>query len=325
MMDYQTSLTPILQTRKMNNKQHAPVLAQEAIEGLNIKPSGIYIDGTFGRGGHARLILENLSANGKLIVIDKDETAIKTAKKMLGKDKRCHIYHTSFIEIDKIAKELKIENKVNGILLDLGVSSPQLEDETRGFSFLRDGPLDMRMNVTQSMDAATWLTQTNANELAQVLKTYGEEKFAKRIAHAIIKARDIAPIKTTKQLADIISRANPKWEKHKHPATRSFQAIRIFINKELEELQNCLDKILDVLVVGGKLAVISFHSLEDRIVKRFIQKHVSGDLPIGVPVKHKELKPRLKKIGRVIKPSEEELNINPRARSAKLRIAEKLL
>jgi len=310
----------------MKNNQHAPVLLQEAIEGLNVKPDGIYIDGTFGRGGHAKLILANLSTRGQLIVIDKDTAAIKIAKKMLEKDKRCHIYHASFNKIDKIVKELKIDKKINGILLDLGVSSPQLEDETRGFSFLRDGPLDMRMDITQSMDAATWLGQTNADELAQVLKTYGEERFAKRIANAIIKARNVAPIKTTKQLADIVAKANPAWEKHKHPATRSFQAIRIFINQELEELQNCLNKALDVLTVGGRLVVISFHSLEDRIVKRFMQKHASGDyLPIGVPVKHEELKPRIKKIGRVIKPSDEELKTNWRARSAKLRIAEKLL
>jgi 16S rRNA (cytosine1402-N4)-methyltransferase len=308
-----------------NNNQHAPVLLKEAIEGLNIKPDGIYIDGTFGRGGHTKLILENLSTHGQLIVIDKDPAAINAAKKMLEKDIRCHIYHASFNEIDRIAKELKIDKKVNGILLDLGVSSPQLEDETRGFSFLREGPLDMRMDVTQGIDAATWLNQTNAKELAQVLKTYGEEKFARRIANAIIKAKNVSPIKTTKQLADIVAKANPAWEKHKHPATRSFQAIRIFINQELEELQNCLDKALDVLAVGGRLAVISFHSLEDRIVKRFIQKHVRGDyLPIGVPIKHEELKPRLKKIGRAIKPNDEELKTNWRARSAKLRIAEKL-
>lgn len=306
-------------------KQHAPVLLKEAIEGLNIKPDGIYIDGTFGRGGHAKLILEKLSARGQLIVIDKDEAAIKTAKKMMDKDKRCHIFHASFNKIDKITQELKIKNKVNGILLDLGVSSPQLEDETRGFSFLREGPLDMRMDVTQSLDAATWLAQTNAEELAQVLKAYGEEKFARRIANAIIKARNAAPIKTTKQLADIVTRANPAWEKHKHPATRSFQAIRIFINQELEELQSFLDKALDVLTQAGRLVVISFHSLEDRIVKRFMQKHARGDYaPIGVPLKHEELKPRLKKIGRIIKPSDEELKTNRRARSAKLRIAEKI-
>jgi 16S rRNA (cytosine1402-N4)-methyltransferase len=307
------------------NKQHAPVLLQEAIVGLNIKPDGIYIDGTFGRGGHTKLILEHLSTHGQLIVIDKDPAAINAAKKMLEHDKRCYIHHASFNEIDRIAKKLKIEKKVNGILLDLGVSSPQLEDETRGFSFLREGPLDMRMDSTKGIDAATWLAKTNAKELAQVLKTYGEEKFARRIANAIIKARNAAPIKSTKQLADIVALANPKWEKHKHPATRSFQAIRIFINQELEELQNCLDKALDVLAVGGRLAVISFHSLEDRIVKRFIQKHVRGDyLPISVPIKHEELKPRLKKIGRAIKPSDEELKTNWRARSAKLRIAEKI-
>ena len=310
-----------------NNNQHAPVLLQEAIEGLVIKPNGIYVDGTFGRGGHTKEILKQLSADGQLIVIDKDPAAIKIAKKMLAADKRCHIYHASFSEIDKLAKQLNVDKRINGILLDLGVSSPQLEDETRGFSFLRDGPLDMRMNpTTDIIDAATWLQQTDEAELATVLRTYGEERFAKRIAKAIIKARNVAPIKTTKQLADIVTKANPKWEKHKHPATRSFQAIRIFINKELEDLQNCLDKSLDVLAIGGRLVVISFHSLEDRIVKRFMQKHVSGDyLPIGVPVKHKDLKPRLKKIGRAIKPTIEELKINWRARSATLRIAEKIL
>lgn len=309
-----------------NNKQHTPVLLQETIEGLNIKPSGIYIDGTFGRGGHAKLILEKLSADGQLIVIDKDPAAIAAAKKMLEKDARCSIYHGSFNEIDKITKQLNIAEKVNGVLLDLGVSSPQLEDETRGFSFLRDGPLDMRMNLTHGIDAATWINQVSETVLTQVLKEYGEEKFARRIANAITKARNSTPIKTTKQLADIIAKANPTREKHKHPATRSFQAIRIFINQELEELQSCLDKTLDILAIGGRLVAISFHSLEDRIVKRFIQKHTTGDyFPIDMPIKHKNLKPRLKKIGRVIKPTNEEININPRARSAKLRIAEKLL
>lgn len=308
------------------NKEHAPVLLQEAIDGLNIKPDGIYIDGTFGRGGHAKLILEKLSVRGQLIVIDKDPAAIKIAKKILDHDKRCHVYHASFNKIDAIAKELKIDTKINGILLDLGVSSPQLADKTRGFSFLRDGPLDMRMDSTKGIDAAAWLAKTNAEDLAQVLKTYGEEKFAHRLANAIIKVRDKTPIKTTKQLANIIAKANPAWEKHKHPATRSFQAIRIFINQELEELQSFLNKALDVLAQKGRLVVISFHSLEDRIVKRFIQKHVRGDYaPIGVPLKHKELKPELKKIGRVITPGQEELKTNWRARSAKLRIAEKIL
>ncbi|MGD9152360.1 MAG: 16S rRNA (cytosine(1402)-N(4))-methyltransferase RsmH [Gammaproteobacteria bacterium] len=309
-----------------DNKQHAPVLLQEAIEGLNIKPSGIYIDGTFGRGGHAKLILEKLSADGQLIVIDKDPEAIMIAEKMLAKDRRCHIYHGSFNEIDKLAKQLNIVGKVCGILLDLGVSSPQLEDETRGFSFLRDGPLDMRMDLTHGIDAATWINRVNETVLMQVLKDYGEEKFARRIANAIIKARNSTPIETTKQLADIVAKANPAREKHKHPATRSFQAIRIFINQELEELQSCLDKALDILAIGGRLVVISFHSLEDRIVKRFIQKHATGDyFPIDVPIKHENLKPRLKKFGRAIKPTNEELKANRRARSAKLRIAEKLL
>ncbi|MGD9108031.1 MAG: 16S rRNA (cytosine(1402)-N(4))-methyltransferase RsmH [Gammaproteobacteria bacterium] len=305
--------------------KHAPVLLQEALEGLNIKPSGIYIDGTFGRGGHAKLILEKLSADGQLIVIDKDPEAIKIAKKMLTKNSRCHIYHGSFNEIDKLSQQLNIVGKVDGILLDLGVSSPQLEDETRGFSFLRDGPLDMRMDLTRGLDAATWINQVSETVLTQVLKDYGEEKFARRIASAIIKSRNSAPIKTTKQLADIVIKANPTREKHKHPATRSFQAIRIFINQELEELQNCLNKALDILAIGGRLVVISFHSLEDRIVKRFIQKHTTGDyFPIEMPIKHANLQPRLKKIGRVVKPTKEEIKINRRARSAKLRIAEKL-
>jgi 16S rRNA (cytosine1402-N4)-methyltransferase len=306
--------------------EHTPVLLAEAIDGLAIKPNGIYIDGTFGRGGHAKSILTKLSNQGRLIAIDKDPNAITAAQAAFAQDKRLTIQHGSFADITKITKRLNIFSKVNGILLDLGVSSPQLDDATRGFSFLRDGPLDMRMNPNQGVSAATWLAQVKEQELTEVLKTYGEERFAKRIAKAIIKSRANAPITTTKQLTEIVAAANPKWEQHKHPATRSFQAIRIFINHELEDLQTCLQQSLEVLAKHGRLVVISFHSLEDRIVKHFIQKQVKGDeFPSGVAVKYTALKPRLKHIGRPIKPDQKELANNPRARSAILRIAEKLI
>lgn len=306
--------------------EHTPVLLAEAIDGLAIKPNGIYIDGTFGRGGHAKSILAKLSNQGRLIAIDKDPNAIAAAQAAFAQDKRLTIQHGSFADITKITKRLNIFSNVNGILLDLGVSSPQLDDATRGFSFLRDGPLDMRMNPNQGVSAATWLAQVKEQELTEVLKTYGEERFAKRIAKAIIKSRANAPITTTKQLTEIVAAANPKWEQHKHPATRSFQAIRIFINHELEDLQTCLQQSLEVLAKHGRLVVISFHSLEDRIVKHFIQKQVTGDeFPSGVAVKYTALKPRLKRIGRPIKPDQKELANNPRARSAILRIAEKLI
>lgn len=305
---------------------HRPVLLEEALEGLAIRPNGIYIDGTFGRGGHSRAILEHLSDQGKVFAMDKDPEAIKSGKVQFGDDSRFQIVQESFANLGSYARQHNLLGRVDGILLDLGLSSPQLDDPKRGFSFLHEGPLDMRMNPEADEDAATWLMHVSEAELAKVLTNYGEERFARRIAKAIIAEREQGPISTTRQLANIIAKAVPSREKHKHPATRSFQAIRIVINRELEELQACLEQCLEVLTIGGRLAVISFHSLEDRIVKQFIRKLVKGDneLPSKLPVKQSAFTPKLKAIGKAIKPSIEEIKRNVRARSAVLRIAEKV-
>jgi 16S rRNA (cytosine1402-N4)-methyltransferase len=304
---------------------HQPVLLQEVIEYLAIKPEGFYVDATFGRGGHSREILNRLQKNGLLIAIDKDADAIKFAQFHFKGNENFIIKQGSFSMLQSLITELGLTHKINGILLDLGVSSPQLDEPARGFSFLQDGPLDMRMDATSSLDATTWINTASEEEIATVLKEYGEERYAKRIARSIVLQRAEQPITRTLQLAAIVSKANPAWEKHKHPATRSFQAIRIFINRELDELKECLDQCLEVLAVGGRLAVISFHSLEDRIVKKFIQKHQRGDdFPPGLPVTSDQLSPKLKRIAWGITASELEINNNPRARSAVLRVAEKL-
>jgi len=308
-----------------SEQNHLPVLLNEAIDALNIMPDGIYIDCTYGRGGHSEAILEKLGPAGKLIAIDKDPEAIKAAEETFKENKRFTIVHDSYAHVDKVAEVKNVISKVDGILIDSGVSSPQLDEAQRGFSFLQSGPLDMRMDPTQGESAASWIEHVKEEELVTVLKTYGEERFAKRIANFIVKARDDAPITDTKQLAEIITKANPKWERHKHPATRSFQAIRIFINSELDDLQACLENSIDVLAKNGRLVVISFHSLEDRIVKQFIRKEVRGKVfPVGLPVKADEMQGRLRSVGKAIKPSEEEIAHNPRARSAVLRVAEKL-
>lgn len=305
--------------------EHQPVLLNEVMKGLNIKPNGIYIDGTFGRGGHAKAILDQLSNEGRLIAIDQDPEAITIGLKRFGDDSRFKIVHASFAAVEKIANTLDLIAKVDGILLDLGVSSPQLDDATRGFSFMREGPLDMRMDNTQGESAADWINHAAEKEISFVLKTYGEESFSKRIANAIVNARQVKAITTTKELAAIIAKAIPKHEKHKHPATRSFQAIRIFINRELEALQLFLEQSLTVLKIGGRIAIITFHSLEDRLVKEFIVKQERDEaFPADFPVRQEELKPRIKKIGKAVKPSDEEIGKNVRARSAKLRVMEKL-
>lgn len=303
-------------------KEHKPVLLEEAISGLKVKEGGFYIDATFGRGGHSKETLKLIGSTGFLLCIDKDDEAISKAKEL--KDPRLIIRHGSFVKIKKWVEELGRIGQVDGILLDLGVSSPQLDDAQRGFSFLKDGPLDMRMDQSQPQSAATWIRSATEGEIAKVLKEYGEERFSKRIANAIVKEREISLINTTKRLAEIVSKANPKWEKHKHPATRVFQAIRIFINRELEDLSDSLDQCLDVLAVGGRLVVISFHSLEDRIVKRFIKKNRGGDLPDRLPLYDKDIDRRIKSVGKKIVASKEEVNENPRSRSAVLRIMEKL-
>ena len=296
------------------------------MEGLAIKPNGIYIDGTFGRGGHSRLIISQLGEQGRLIATDRDPRAIEEAKTI--SDPRFQIFHTTFSAIPAVCEELGLTGKIDGILLDLGVSSPQLDDAERGFSFMRDGPLDMRMDTTKGLSAAEWLDQVSIDDLTWVLKEFGEERFAKRIATAIVNFNKTSGQKITRtlQLAQIISDAVPFKDKHKHPATRSFQAIRIFINSELDELEKALNSALSVLAPEGRLSIISFHSLEDRMVKQFIKKNSKGkEVPRGLPILESELNKDilLKAVGKAIMPSEAEIDDNPRSRSAVLRVAEK--
>jgi 16S rRNA (cytosine1402-N4)-methyltransferase len=305
--------------------QHQSVLLQESLDGLAIKPNGIYVDGTFGRGGHSKAILERLSEKGRLIAIDKDSSAIAHAKANFNQDKRFQIFQGSFASLLQFATEAKVIEQVDGILLDLGVSSPQLDDPLRGFSFMHQGPLDMRMDLDQKLDAAFFINQAEEKELVKVFREYGEERFAGRIARAIITARAESPIKTTDRLAEIVKQANPKWEKHKHPATRVFQAIRIHINSELIDLNKGLEQAVKVLKPGGRLVVISFHSLEDRSVKHFMKVKEEGlRPPIGVPIRAVELKTNFRRVGKAIKPKPEEIKNNIRSRSAVLRIGEKL-
>jgi 16S rRNA (cytosine1402-N4)-methyltransferase len=307
-----------------NSYSHRPVLLDEVIEALHIQADGIYIDGTFGRGGHANAILDRLGEKGHLFAMDKDPQAVSAAKHMFANDARFSIEHGSFTQLEKLIAERHWLGKVNGILLDLGVSSPQLDDAQRGFSFRREGALDMRMDTSDGLSAEQWINQANETTLAQVFRDYGEERFAKRIARAIVKSRSEAPINTTTQLAKIIADANPAWEQGKDPATRCFQAIRIFINQELEDLQQFLPQSLNLLRNGGRLVVISFHSLEDRIVKRFIRDQARGDdYPPDLPILAAHIKPKLRAVGKAIYPSEQEVNHNPRARSAVLRVAER--
>jgi 16S rRNA (cytosine1402-N4)-methyltransferase len=304
--------------------EHKAVLLDESLAALSIQPAGIYVDGTFGRGGHSGAILQQLGPEGRLLAVDKDPEAIVSAQQFAA-DERFSIMRGSFAELSELASAVGISGQIDGLLLDLGVSSPQLDDAERGFSFSQDGPLDMRMDPDSGQSAAAWLARAEAGDIAKVLKEYGEERFAKRIARAIVAAREEQVITTTSRLADIVSKANPAWERGKHPATRSFQAIRIFINRELDDLLTCLDQVLPLLVVGGRLVVISFHSLEDRIVKRFIRNLARGDhFPPGVPVTQDQVRPRMKMIGKATRSGQQELADNVRARSATLRVAEKL-
>lgn len=307
---------------------HEPVLLHEVIQGLAIKPTGIYVDATFGRGGHSRSILDLLDDKGFLLALDKDPEAVLSVGEELQQDKRFAIEQGTFSELLHMAEKHQLIGKVDGILLDLGVSSPQLDNPNRGFSFLKDGPLDMRMDTTTGMDAATWLNAAKGSQIAEILKLYGEEPMARRIANAIVVERVKQPILTTLHLASIVRAVKPSRERDrgKHPATQTFQAIRIYINKELDELKHVLEQSLELLAVGGRLVVISFHSLEDRIVKRFIRLHEGGDIyPFKLPIQHAQIQPRLRSVRRVLKPSIKEITSNPRARSARLRIAEKLV
>jgi len=303
---------------------HTTVLLKEAVDALVVKPDGRYVDCTYGRGGHSAMIAERISASGRLMVIDRDLEAIADARRQFQHDDRIVIVHGTFHELSRFAAENDML-PLDGVLMDLGVSSPQLDDAQRGFSFMKDGPLDMRMNQTDETSARDWVATADEREITDVLRTYGEEKFARRIARRIVETRQESPIETTHQLVSVIEAAIPRVDPHKHPATRSFQAIRIKVNRELDSLQQCLDDVVSLLTSGGRLVVISFHSLEDRIVKRFIRDKQRGEnLPHKLPVRDDEIKRELKSLGRAVKPSEQERNDNPRARSSIMRVAERL-
>ncbi|SDL87724.1 16S rRNA (cytosine1402-N4)-methyltransferase [Franzmannia pantelleriensis] len=302
---------------------HASVLLDGAVDALVHARDGIYLDGTFGRGGHSRAILERLDANGRLMAIDRDPDALAAADDIV--DPRFMIERGEFARLGDIAAAHGVHGKLAGILLDIGVSSPQLDDPERGFSFLRDGPLDMRMDPSQGESAAQFLARAGEAEMAGVFKAYGEERYAKRLARAIIARRAEQPFTRTADLAAVVKAAHPAWEKHKHPATRVFQALRIQVNGELEQLDAALAAALEALAPGGHLVVISFHSLEDRRVKRFIRDHVRGDthLPRGMPIRDDQLERRLEALGKARRAGADEVDDNPRARSAVLRAARK--
>jgi 16S rRNA (cytosine1402-N4)-methyltransferase len=302
---------------------HVPVLAQEAVAALAIRPDGVYVDATFGRGGHSRLILDRLGPGGRLVALDRDPDAIRAGAVL--RDPRLTLRQSAFSRLGAVLDELGVA-QVDGILLDIGVSSPQLDDATRGFSFRFDAPLDMRMDPGSGLSAADWLAAAAEGEISEVIRTYGEERFAKSIARAIVAERQKEAIRSTGQLANLIASAVKRREPGQHPATRSFQAIRIYLNRELEELSAVLPQCVDRLQPGGRLAVISFHSLEDRIVKRFMRDEALGEqAPRRLPIPAAMLKPgRLKRVGRAQHAADAEVAANPRARSAVLRVAERV-
>lgn len=300
---------------------HEPVLLAEALEGLSIRPDGFYVDCTFGRGGHARAILSRLNSAGRLLAFDKDPAAVRVGQELANQDSRFFIEHASYAELGAKIERCGMLGQVAGVLMDLGVSSPQLDEAERGFSFIREGPLDMRMDTSRGVTAAEWLNEVTEAELVRVLREYGEERFANRIARSIVASR---PFATTRQLAELIEKVMPTREKNKHPATRSFQAIRIAVNRELEELEQALEQTIDVLRPGGRLVVIAFHSLEDRIVKRFLRDQERGKpTPSRLPPAAAEFSARLRRIGKARHPHAAEIEANARARSAVLRVAER--
>ena len=305
---------------------HNPVLLEAAIDNLNIIENGVYVDCTFGRGGHSKIILDKIGAYGKLIAIDKDKDAEDYANKNFSNDRRFIFEKNNFSEIVSIVERCNNSKKVNGILLDLGVSSPQLDNPVRGFSFMRDGPLDMRMDTDNEMTALVWLENAGIDEISRVLKIYGEEKFAYRIAKAIKKSIEDNALSTTMDLSALIKSCYPKKDSiKKNPSTKTFQAIRIFINKELEELEKILEDCLKIIEIGGRIVVISFHSLEDRIVKNFINQHALGkDIISKLPIANIDKNLKLKKIKIPLKATEQEIEENIRARSARIRVAEKI-
>lgn len=307
--------------------KHISVLLDEAVQALQVRHGGCYVDGTFGRGGHSRQVLQQLGADGSLLGFDKDPEAIRAGMELAQEDGRFSIVQRSFAQMHDELEQRELAGKVDGVLLDLGVSSPQLDDASRGFSFSHDGPLDMRMNPDAGISAADWLAQAPAEEITRVLKEYGEERFARRMAQAIVRRREEKPFTRTADLAEVISAANPAWEKGKHPATRAFQGMRIHINNELGDLELGLQAAVDCLAPGGRLVVISFHSLEDRIVKRFMRRLVRGEadnLPRHLPVRPEPFVPVIRLLGKPQYAGRQELQANPRARSAVMRVAEKL-
>jgi 16S rRNA (cytosine1402-N4)-methyltransferase len=306
---------------------HITVLLEEAVEALAVRADGCYLDGTFGRGGHSRLILRNLGPEGRLLGFDKDPQAIATGQTLAAEDGRFVIVQRSFAELGVEALDRGLAGKVSGILLDLGVSSPQLDDPARGFSFMNDGPLDMRMDPSRGVSAAEFVNTASAEEIARVFKEYGEERFSRRMAGAVVARRETQPFERTGDLAEVLKVANPAWEKGKNPATRAFQGLRIHVNNELGDLEAGLEAALKTLEVGGRLVVISFHSLEDRIVKLFMRKLVKGEadnMPRNLPIRHQAFEPRIRLIGKAQFASDDETRANPRSRSAVMRVAEKL-
>lgn len=305
--------------------QHVPVLLDEVLAALELRAGGVYLDATFGRGGHTSAILEKVGESGRVIAIDRDPQAITAGRARFEQEARLTLVSSAFSKLESVAAGMGLSGALNGVLLDLGVSSPQLDDAQRGFSFANDGPLDMRMNNAAGEDAARFIARVSERDLMRIIRDYGEERFAKRIARAIVEARAVTPITRTAQLAQIVAAAHPAWEPGKHPATRAFQAIRIHINDEFAEIQSALEGALAVLAPGGRLCVISFHSLEDGIVKRFIQTH-SQDDPVyaGLPQIPANARAKLRRVGKPVHPSEAEIQRNPRSRSAILRVAERV-
>jgi len=307
--------------------EHISVLVDEAVAALAVREAGCYLDGTFGRGGHSRLILQKLGADGRLLGFDKDPEAVAVGLELAAADKRFEMMSGSFAELGEVLKQKQLSGKLSGILFDLGLSSPQLDDASRGFSFQQDGPLDMRMNPAAGQSAADFLASASEEDIAQVFKDYGEERFARRMARAVVLRRSERAFTRTLDLAEVLKAANPAWEKGKHPATRAFQGLRIFINQELIDLERGLSAALEALTPGGRLVVISFHSLEDRIVKRFMQskaRQPKNNLPRYLPLPAQSFTAQLILRGKQ-RASNEEIERNPRARSAMLRAAEKLL
>ena len=310
---------------KLNGYTHKPVLLDKALQALAIRADGCYVDCTFGRGGHSRAILQGLGDRGRLLAFDKDPEAARFAREEFTGNPRFSFHPYSFTRLDEVIGQAGLRGKVDGLLFDLGVSSPQLDDASRGFSFLRDGLLDMRMNPGAGTSAADWINRADQAEIRNVLRRYGEERYSRRIARAITERRSERPITTTGELAELVRSAVPGVERSKHPATRSFLAIRIHVNNELEELQAALSQATGILRPGGRLAVISFHSGEDRIVKRFIRQQSRADpYPGYLPVTGDQIKPAMRALGRPVKSGDEAGRDNPRARSAILRVAEKL-